>query len=120
MNTGCLLWIISGHNHCGYDSTSYGGHASLSYGYDPPQYGYGEASTRMLTIAMGRLLLAMDMDMLQLSMADMFLSATDMTLLNMDIDMPLPECSMADTLLPTREYASFNLNRRSLSPYLHV
>ena len=39
----------------------------------------------MLTIVMGRLLTAMDMDML--------LSATDMTLLNMDMDRPLPECS---------------------------
>ena len=42
----------------------------------------------MLTKAMGRLLLAMDMDMLQLPMADMLLSATDMTLLNMDMDRP--------------------------------
>ena len=50
---------------------------------------------------MGGLLLAMDMDMLQLPMEDMFLSAMDMTLLNIDMDMPLPECSMADTLLPT-------------------
>ena len=33
----------------------------------------------MLTIAMGRLLPAMDMEMLQLPMADMLLSATDMT-----------------------------------------
>ena len=43
--------------------------------------------------AMGRLLPAMDMDMLQLPMADMLLSAMDMTLLNMDMDRPLPECS---------------------------
>ena len=42
---------------------------------------------------MGRLLLAMDMDMFQLPMADMLLSATDMTLLNIDMDRPLPECS---------------------------
>ena len=35
----------------------------------------------MLTIAMGRLLPAMDMDMLQPPMADMLLSATDMNLL---------------------------------------
>ena len=42
----------------------------------------------MLIIAMGGLLLAMDMDML--------LSATDMTLLNMDMDMSLPECCMGD------------------------
>ena len=39
----------------------------------------------MLTIAIARLLPAMDMDML--------LSATDMTLLNTDMDRPLPECS---------------------------
>ena len=45
----------------------------------------------MLTLAMGRLLPAMDM--LQLPMADMLLSATDMTLLNIDRDRPLPECS---------------------------
>ena len=38
-------------------------------------------------------LLNMDMDMLQLPMADMLLSATDMILLNMDMDKPLPECS---------------------------
>ena len=69
----------------------------------------------MLTIAMGRLLLAMDMDMLQLPMADMLLSATDMTLLNMDMDMDIPECSMADTLLPTRGYTSFNLNSSTMS-----
>ena len=47
----------------------------------------------MLTIALGRLLPAMDMDMLQLPMADTLFSATDMTLLNMDMDRPLPECS---------------------------
>ena len=47
----------------------------------------------MLTIAMGRLLPAMDMNMLQLPMADMLLSAMDMTLLKMDMDRPLPECS---------------------------
>ena len=47
----------------------------------------------MLTIAMGRLLPAMDMDMLQLPMGDMYLQATDMTFLNMDMDRPLPECS---------------------------
>ena len=43
----------------------------------------------MLAIAMGRLLPAMDMDMLQLPMADMLLSAMDMPLLNMDMDRPL-------------------------------
>ena len=64
---------------------------------------------------MGRLLLAMDMDMLQLPMADMLLSATDMTLLNMDMDRPLPECSMADMLFPTRRYAYFNLNSSTMS-----
>ena len=46
----------------------------------------------MLTVAMGRLLPAMDMDVLQLPIADMLLSAMDMTLLNMDMDRPLPEC----------------------------
>ena len=50
---------------------------------------------------------AMDMDMVQLPMADMLLSATDMTLLNMDMDRPLPECSMVVKLLPTLGYASF-------------
>ena len=69
----------------------------------------------MLTIATGRLLLAMDMDMLQLPMADMLLSAMDMTLLKMDMDWPLPECSMVDTLLPTRGYASFNMNSSTMS-----
>ena len=69
----------------------------------------------MLTIAMGGLLLAMDMDMLQLPMADMSLSATYMTFLNMEMDMLLPERSMVDTLLPTRGYASLNLNSRTLS-----
>ena len=64
---------------------------------------------------MGSLLLAMDMDMLQLPMVNMLLSATDMTLLNMDMDRPLPECSMVDTLLPTRGYASFNLNSSTMS-----
>ena len=57
MNAGDRLWIISRHNHGGYQ------------------------------------LPAMDMDMLQLPMEDMLLSAMDMTLLNMDMDMPLPECS---------------------------
>ena len=65
--------------------TSYGGYASLSYGYDSPQY--GQASTSMLTTAMGRLLLATSMDMFQLPMADMLLSATDMSLLAMNMDM---------------------------------
>ena len=64
---------------------------------------------------MGRLLLAMDIDMLQLPMADMLLSATDMTVLNMDMDRPLPECAMVDMLLPTRGYASFNLNSSTMS-----
>ena len=44
----------------------------------PPQVPF---MVDMLTIAMGRLLPAMDMDMLQLPMADMLLSATDMTLI---------------------------------------
>ena len=44
----------------------------------------------MLAIAMGRLLTAMDMDMLQLPMADMLFSAIDMPLLNTDMDRPLP------------------------------
>ena len=50
----------------------------------------------MFTTAMGRLLLAVYMDMLQLPMADMSLSAMDMTFLNMDMDMLQPERSMAD------------------------
>ena len=69
----------------------------------------------MLAIAMGRLLPAMDNDMLQLPMAYMLFSAMAMTLLNMDMDRPLPECSMVDTLLLTRGYASFNLNSSTMS-----
>ena len=69
--------------------TSYGEYASLSYGYDLPQDGYGQASIRMLTKAMGRLLPAKDMDMLQLLMADMLFSATGTTLLHIDMDRPL-------------------------------
>ena len=57
VNAGDRLWIISGHNHGGYQ------------------------------------LPAMDMDMLQLPMEDMLLSATDMTLFNTDMDRHLPECS---------------------------
>ena len=53
--------------------------------------------------------------MLQLPTVDMFLSATDMTYLNMDMDMLLPERSMADTLLPTHGYAFLNLNSSTLS-----
>jgi hypothetical protein len=34
VNAGDRLWIISGHEHHGYASTSYGGYAYLSYGYD--------------------------------------------------------------------------------------
>ena len=64
---------------------------------------------------MGKLLLAMDMDMLQLPMADMLLSATDITLLNMDMDRPLPEFSMVDMLLPTRGYAYLNLNSSTMN-----
>ena len=64
---------------------------------------------------MGGLLLAMDMDMLQLPMADMSLSATYMTFLNMEMDMLLPERSMVDTLLPTRGYASPNLSSSTMS-----
>ena len=60
----------------------------------------------MLTIVMGRLLPAMDMDMLQLPMADMSLSTMDLL---------LPERSMADTLLPTRGYASPNLSSSTMS-----
>ena len=41
----------------------------------------------MLTIAMGRLLIATSMDTLQLPMVDMLLSATDMSLLAMDMYM---------------------------------
>ena len=50
----------------------------------------------------------MDMDILQLPMADMLLSAMDMPLLNTDMDRPLPECPMVDTLLLTHGYASLN------------
>ena len=57
----------------------------------------------MLAIAMGRLLPAMDMDMLQLPM---LLSAMDMPPLNTDMDRPLPECPMVDTLLLTHGCAS--------------
>ena len=64
---------------------------------------------------MGGLLLAMDMNMLQLPMADMLLSATDMTLLNMDMDKSLPERSMVDMLLPTCGYVSLNLNSSTMS-----
>ena len=42
----------------------------------------------MLTIAMGRLLPEMDIDMLQLPMADMLLSATDIHFSRL-VDMPL-------------------------------
>ena len=69
----------------------------------------------MLLSATDMSLVAMDMDMLQLPMVDMLLSATDMTLLNMGMDRHLPECSMADTLLPTPGYASFNLNNSTMS-----
>ena len=86
---------------------------------------------------MGRLLPAMDM--LQLLMADMLLSAMDMTLLHMDMNRPQLERSvtdmllsatdmillamntdmlqlpMADTLLPTRGYVSLNLNSSTMS-----
>ena len=68
----------------------------------------------MLLSAMDMSLLAMDMDMLQLPMVDMSLSATDMTFLNMDMDMLLPERSMEDTLLPTRGYASLNLSSSTM------
>ena len=77
----------------------------------------------MLNTAMGRLLLEMDMDMFQLPMADMLqlpmsdmsLSAMDMTFFNMDMDMHLPERSMADKLLPTRGYAPLNLSSSTMS-----
>ena len=47
----------------------------------------------MFTIAMGRLLPAMDMNILpELPMVDILLSAMDMPLLNTDMDRPLPEC----------------------------
>ena len=45
----------------------------------------------MLTIAMGRLLPVMDMDMLQLGGYASLSYRYD--LLNMDMDRPLPECS---------------------------
>ena len=77
----------------------------------------------MLTIAMGRLLLVMDMDMLQLPMADMLLSATDMSLLAMDMDMlqlPMADMSLStmDMLLPERSicgYATPNLSSSTMS-----
>ena len=50
----------------------------------------------------------MDMDILQLPMADMLLSAMDMPLLNTDMDRPLPECPIMDTLLLTHGYASLH------------
>ena len=65
----------------------------------------------MLAIAMGWLLPAMDIDMLQFPMADMILSAMDMPLLNTDMDRPLTECPMVDTLLLARGYASLNTMR---------
>ena len=66
----------------------------------------------MLAIAMGRFLTALDMDMFQLSTADMLLSAIDMPLLIMDMDRPLPECPMVDTLLLTHGYASLNSGKQ--------
>ena len=46
--------------------------------------------------------------MLKLPMADMLLSAMDMTILNTDMDRPLPECPMVDMHLLTHGYASLN------------
>ena len=69
----------------------------------------------MLLSATDMILLAMDMNMLQLPMADMLLSAMDMTLFNMDMDRPLLELYMTDTLLPICGYASFNLNSSTMS-----
>ena len=85
MNAGDRLWIISGHDHGGFAAPM-----TFQLVDRPPKV---PSMVDMLTIAMGRLLPAMDMDMLQLPMADMLLSATDMTLLKMDMDRPLPECS---------------------------
>ena len=62
---------------------------------------------------MGRLLLAMDM--LQLLMADMLLSAMDMTLLHMDMNRPQLKRSMTDMLLPTRGNAAFSSNSSTIS-----
>ena len=62
----------------------------------------------MLLSAKDMILLAMDMDMLQLPMGDMLLSA-------MDMDRPLLELYMTDTLLPIRGHASFNLNSSTMS-----
>ena len=60
----------------------------------------------MLTSAMGRLLLAMNMYIQQLLKADMFFSTMDML---------LPELHMVDTLLPTGGYACPNLNSSTMS-----
>ena len=98
--------------------TSYGGYASLNYGYDLPQDGYGQASIRTLTIAMGRLLLAMDI--LQLLMTDMLLSAMDMTLLHMDINRPQLERSMTDMLLPTSWNCRFQLKQQHHKPDMNT
>ena len=66
------LWIISGHDHGGYAAPNNGN------GHDLPTM---PSMVDMLTITMSRLLPAIDMDMLHFPMADMLLSATDMTLL---------------------------------------
>ena len=47
----------------------------------------------MFTTAMGRSSHINGYGYNSISMADMLLSATDMILLNMDMDRPLPECS---------------------------
>ena len=73
---------------------------------------------------MGRLLLAMDMDMLQLPMADMLLSATDMTLLNMDMDRHPRDLSLEDDIRDRhpayeKKIAQLALNTKHLTP-IHV
>ena len=80
MKAADQLWIVFRHYHGGYDATP-----SNENGYDLLTSGYASASASyvdMLIIAMGRLLPAIDMDMLlpELPMVDMLLSAMDMSL----------------------------------------
>ena len=78
MNAGDRLWIISGHDYGGYAAPSNRNGYDLPTVDRPPPV---PSMVDMLAIAMGRLLPAMDMDKLQLTMADMLPSATNMTLL---------------------------------------
>ena len=119
MKAADQLWIVFRHYHGGYDATP-----SNENGYDLLTSGYASASASyvdMLIIAMGRLLPAIDMDMLipelpmvdmplcygyvltGTSKVDMFTTAMgmDMLLLNTDMDRPLPEHPTVDMLLLT-------------------